>query len=166
MQKLLLLKYLQKTLFINEIIGHYVTINLNDDLSILKHVQIFEVHYSYHNTIFLNYFKPCYCGFRITMKENNPQHMLINVSLGMTWWAYIVTTNSFKALISFLILTLSFECYNRFVFFYFCFTFLPTSHVFWFIINRFHFYFWAHLNSTWSSKYNDHIGHCKGENMT
>ena len=44
MQKLLLLKYLQKTLFINEIIGHYVTINLNDDLSILKHVQIFEVH--------------------------------------------------------------------------------------------------------------------------
>lgn len=84
MQKLLLLKYLQKTLFINEITGHYVTINLNDDLSILKYVQIFEVHHSYHNTIFLNYFKPCYCGFRITMKENNPQQMLINVSLGMT----------------------------------------------------------------------------------
>ena len=130
MQKLLLLKYLQKTLFISEITGHCVIINLNDDPSILKHAQLFEVHHSYHNIIFLNYYKPCYCGFRITMKENNPQQMLMNVSLGMTWWAYIVTTNSLKALISFLILTLSFECYNSYAFFYFCFTFQPTFHVF------------------------------------
>lgn len=127
MQKLLLFKYLQKTLFINEITGHCVTINLNDDLSILKHVQIFEVHHSYHNTIFLNYFKPCYCGFRIKMKGNNSQQMLINVSLGMMWWAYILITNSFKALISFLILTLSFECYNSYAFLYFCFPLLMSS---------------------------------------
>ena len=90
-------------------------------------VQIFEVHHSYHNTIFLNYFKPCYCGFRIKMKGNNSQQMLINVSLGMMWWAYIVITNSFKALISFLILTLSFECYNSYAFLYFCFPLLMSS---------------------------------------
>lgn len=149
MQKLLVLKYLQKTLFINEITGHCVTINLNDDLSVLNHAQIFEVHHSYHNIIFLNYHKPCYCGFRITMKENNPQQRLINVSLVMTRWAYIVTINSLKAVISFLILTLSFECYNSYAFFYFPFTFLPTFHVFCLIYSKLiSFLLWARLKCT------------------
>lgn len=138
MQKPLLLKYLQKTSFINEITGHCVSINLNDDLSILKHAQIFEMHHSYHNIIFLNYYKPCYCGFRITMKENNPLFWLyhLNVIIAMHFSIFVLL---------------------------FCPLFMSSL---WLIANRFHFYFGACLKSTWDSKYNDHIGHCKGEKMT
>lgn len=167
MQELFLLKYVQKTFFINEITGHCVTINLSDDLSIVKHAQIFVVSHCYHNIAILNCCKPSYCGFRMTVKGKNLQQMLINVSLGMTWWANIFTIDSLRPLYPILILT---SCHLNVItamhFSIFVFLFFPLSMPSpWFIVKGFLFYSGTLLKTTWDSKYNDSIDHHEEEYM-